>query len=394
MSGVAAGRERQAVVAALFVVACFAWGLAFYGLGFYLRSLHAQGWSLAMVSWLTLAFQAAATGLGFVVGPRIERHGPRPVFAVGAVALATAVFSIGRAQHLLTLAAAYLVLAIGWACLNTNPISATVIAWHPDGGARQLSVALTGASVGGIVGIPVLDRIDRAAGFATATSVAAVAVLAVLLPVALLVLRRPPAAPEPSSGSSPARPSAASIVRNRRFWAIAAPALLSVGAQVGFLVHQLTFLGETLSSGTAATIVSATAVAALAGRLLFAAMVARFGVRRSGAGFVAGQLLALVFLAAGPRDVVALALGSVVFGAGVGVLITMPPLLTRAGFPDVPFGAVFPFVSAAQQAGVALGPLVVSVAHGAAGGYRSACAVMAAAHTSALAVLLRGSRAD
>jgi cyanate permease len=79
---------------------------------------------------------------------------------------------------------------------------------------------------------------------------------------------------------------------------------------------------------------------------------------------------------------------SLVFGLGVGNLITFPPLLARAEFGARSFGTVFGIVGAATQAGVALGPGLMGVLHDALGSYRPAlwCLVMLEA-LAAVAVL-------
>ena len=128
------GRRAWLVVAALFVVAVFAWGLAFYSLGFYLRELHRrQGWSLSSLSWVTLLFYGAATLLTFVVSRVLATRGPRWVFTTGGgIARCTGVVVVGHVAARWQLMVGYLILAGGWASLNLYPISAVVLAWFPD----------------------------------------------------------------------------------------------------------------------------------------------------------------------------------------------------------------------------------------------------------------------
>ena len=57
--------------------------------------------------------------------------------------------------------------ATGWACLNSNPTSSTVLAWYGERSVTPLTVALTGASAGGIVMIPLLVWLNETVGFAT-----------------------------------------------------------------------------------------------------------------------------------------------------------------------------------------------------------------------------------
>ena len=167
--------RARGAVGGLFVIAVFAWGLGFYGLGFHLRNLHElRGWSLGTITSLTFGFHLAATALSFVVARAVERLGPRSVFVVGGLALGLGTAAIGRVGSLALLGCAYAVLSVGWACTNSNPISATVIAWYPERPGPPLTAALTGASIGGIVLIPALSELDNRFGFTTTLTIAAV----------------------------------------------------------------------------------------------------------------------------------------------------------------------------------------------------------------------------
>jgi hypothetical protein len=157
---------------------------------------------------------------------------------------------------------------------------------------------------------------------------------------------------------------------------------LSVGlalgllVQVGFLVHQLSILDETVSKGAAARIVAATTAAAMAGRLVFVALTARVSAAAAGAGFLVLQCVALLVLS-GARGTAASLLSSCLFGLGVGVLVVIAPLLTRSTFPLTAFTAVFPVVSVGYQVAIALGAPVVALGRDALGGYGPMLVVLA-----------------
>jgi len=380
------GRRGWGVVAAVFVVAVFAWGLGFYGLGLYLRELSFRfGWSVTAVSLVTFTFHLTATWLTFVVSGRLARHGPRPVFLVGAVALPLGTAAVGLVGSLWQLVPAYLVLAVGWACCNSNPISATVLAWFPERSGAPLSVALTGASVGGIALIPALDAAVRAHGLRTALPATAALALLVLLPLAGLVIRSPRSAtPRSATGESrpPFRP-----YRSARFWSLSLGLALGIAAQVGLLVHQLTYLDDGFSPGTGARLVALTTAAALAGRLVFVALVDRWAsATLLGCGFLAAQAAALALLAVS-RSVTVVTVASGLFGLGVGVLITIPPLLVRRSYPQVPFTTAFPVVNVGYQLAIATGPPLVAIARDLFDGYRPAFAALAVADIGAVALL-------
>jgi hypothetical protein len=368
-------------VAALFVVAMFAWGIAFYGLGFFLRELHdLRGWSVAALSWVTFAFYMAWTALNFVVSRWLGRRRPRRVFAAGAVTLAAAVLAIGHASGLGQLVGIYLVMAFGWACLSLTPISATVLWWFPDSSATPLTVALTGASVGGVVFVPLLDALARWYSFSVSLAVVAAMELVVVGWLALVVIRQPPsddgddgddageAVPAGTAGTTEHAPTAWWVLRRAEFWPLSTGLALGLLVQVGFLVHQLSILDDTVSKGAAARIVAATTAAAMAGRLAFVALTARVSAAGAGAGFLVLQSAALLLLAAA-RGPVASLLSSCLFGLGVGVLVVIAPLLTRSTFPLTAFTAVFPVVSVGYQVAIALGAPVVALGRDALGGY-------------------------
>ena len=81
---------------------------------------------------------------------------------------------------------------------------------------------------------------------------------------------------------------------------------------------------------------------------------------------------------------------SLVFGLGVGNLITFPPLLAREEFGQRSFGTVFGLVGAATQAGVALGPGLMGLLHDALGSYQTALWCLVALEGLAAASVLGG----
>ena len=374
------------VVAAMFTVATFSWGLTFYGLGFYLRELNElHGWSLTALSLVTFVFHLAATALSFPVSTAIARRGPRPVFITGAVTTTVTVAAIGVVEHLWQLTVIYLVMAIGWSCLSLNPISATVLAWHhSDRSGPPLTIALTGASAGGVLIIPLLARLNGRYGLRTTLVVAALAQLAVVGSLALTIVRFPTTASraEATGGSA-----AWHLLGRTRFWVLSAGLGLAIAAQVGFLVHQLSFLTTSLDPTTAAEIVALTTASGFAGRLIFIALTRRTSPLTAGLGFLTAQSAALATLSRDASTASTVGLASAVFGLGIGVIVTLPPLLTRTHFPREPFTSSFPLVNAAFSLAVALGAPLTALLHDTLDGYPATFLALAIADLAAVALL-------
>ena len=374
------------------VVALFAWGTAFYGLGFYLLRLHEiRGWSRAEISNIILLFYATAVILSFGVSKILARRGPRPVIATGALATGAALITMPHVGNLWLLVLVFLTLAVGWSAMNTNPISTTVVAWFP-GGQRELSTALIGASFGGILLIPLLGWADLQFGFTAAVTALGLACIVCVGAVALLVIDTPPGWTPSASSSKRADRMSWGLLKGRDFWVVGGALGLGVAVQGGFLVHQLSILGTTVSAERAAQVVGVATFAALVGRLGPIVIGDRVAPALVGASYLAIQALAMIGLAALPQTGTQLTLMSMVYGLGVGVLLTMPSLLTRTTYPDLPYTSAYPVVNLAFQVPLAIGAPTLAYLHDALGGYQPSMWVLAAADLVATVLLLQNHR--
>jgi MFS family permease len=387
------------VVAACGLIAACSWGLGFYGLGVYLEALHRlHGWPTSLISAaITTYYLVGALGL-LVVGAALERRGPAPVMVYGSVAMGAAVAALGWLREPWQLFAVLAVMGTAWACLSLTAITSAILPWFPDRSAPAVTLALTGASVGGMLFVPGLVAIGQARGFVALTAAGAAALFVVALPLAAFVVRHPgPTAraaarwtsrDEAAAGRAWSRRHA---LRSRRFWTLALSFGLALVAQVGFIVHQLAFLEPVLGPIQAALAVSATTVSALLGRVAAGALADRMDRRVLSAAIFAVQAAALAMMAASPSPV-ALFAGSVAFGLGVGNVITLPPLITHAEFGARSFATIFGMTSAAIQLGVAVGPGLVGVLRDVTGGYPPAIGVLATFDAVAVVGVLWGRR--
>lgn len=376
------------IVGALVVVAAFAWGTSFYGLGFYLFRLHdTRAWSLTALSNVVLIFYLAAVVLSFGVSKQLARRGPRPVMAVGAVAVGTALIAMPRVGDLASLVAVYLLLSLGWSCINANPISTTVMSWF-EHGQRELSIALVGASFGGMIIIPLLGAADARYGFTTAVTMLGIVTTMVVGAAALLVIDRPPVAAETPTPAIRADRMAWQIMGEVDYWILTTGFTFAIVVQGGFLVHQLSILSETTSAARAAQVVGVTTLAALVGRFGPIVVGTRIAPAVVGAGYLLVQAVALAVLGLFEHSTTLLTMMSMMFGLGVGVLITMPSLLTRTTYTDLPYTSAYPVVNLGFQLSLAAGAPALAWLHDSFGGYRPAMWVLAIADLGAVILLL------
>lgn len=383
------------VVTACGLIAACSWGLGFYGLGVYLEALHRlHGWPTSLISAaITMYYLVGALGLLLVSGA-IQRRGPAPVMMYGAVAMGAAVAGLGWIREPWQMFLVLAVMGTGWACLSTTGIAAALLPWFPERSGPAVTLALTGASVGGMAVVPGLVAVGQAWGFTALTAVGGAALFVIALPLAAFVVRHPGAAAATRSASSAQCDGGPVWTRRQvlhapQFWTLAVPFGLVLIAQVGFLVHQLSLLEPALGHLQAALVVSATTVSALVGRVAAGWLSDRMDRRVLSAAIFAVQAVALAVIAAPPARA-ALFAASVAFGLGVGNVITLPPLLAHAEFGARSFAVVFGMASAAMQIGVAFGPGLVGVLRDLTGGYGVAVGVLAALDAVAVAGVLWG----
>jgi MFS family permease len=387
------------IVAACMTVNMFGNALGLFGAGVYLKALsETRGWPLGQISGGVTLFLLTSAALMLPVGKTIGRFGPKPIVVVGAVSMAASVLGIGLARSIVEVYAAFAIMGIGWASLSATAIAAMLAPWFERHQGRAVSLASLGASLGGIVGVPVLLFGIAEIGLTLTTLVAAMTILGVLLPIAGFVLKRSPG----EMGLFPdGTPSATMPKQQSRAWTVRAaartPALWTVTAafsiamfvQIGFLTHQVAFLSSALSPGLVATTASATAIAALIGRLCLARYVDRIDQRVLSAAVFALAAASLCALGWLPAKWVLVA-GCLIFGLTVGNISILSAIIVRREFGAVSFGAVFGVASSIIQFATAFGPSFYGALREASLSYQSPLLIAAALDLVAAMIVLAG----
>lgn len=384
------------VVGCAFAVAFFGWGLGFYGPGIYMVALQRQhGWPTDVIaSAITLYYVAGALMIAGI-GRAFDRFGPRRTVIGGAFAMAAGVLVLSRVTASWQLPFAFLVMAAGWAAMGTAAVNGIVAPWFDRRRGLAVSLALNGASCGGVVMAPLLVALVDALGFRLALPVAAAGMLVLLIPLAAAVLRQP--RPDEREGGTSARAGAGPVppaapwrtfatLRSRAFVGVSLPFALGLLAQVGLLTHQVALLSPVLGVTGAGWAVSLTTAAAVAGRIGLGFVVDRLDVRLVSAGNFLVQVAGMACLAAGTPWL--LLAGCVLFGLGVGNLITFPALIVQREFPPAHFARVVGLVVAVNQFAFAFGPGLLGLLYEWTGGYGAALALCMALQGTAAAIVL------
>jgi MFS family permease len=388
------------VVVVCFAMALFGWGFGFYGHALYLAELQRlHGWPTGLIAGASTACYLMGAVLVAFVGDAMERLGPRRLVlgGIACMALSTALLPMITTPWQLYLV--YLAMAFGWAALGLGAITNLVGLWFHARRGLAISLALNGASCGGIVLAPILVLLTERIGFAAAMLWVNAAMLAVLLPLTLAWVGRPPArSPQQevrTRADAPAarRGSKRAALRSFRFWSVTAPFALALTAQVGFIVHQIAFLSPIMGLPGAGWAVAVTTTMAVIGRVGLGAIIDRLDQRRTSAASFASQAAAFIVMMQTENPAVMLA-ACAVFGFSVGNLITFPALIIQREFDAASFGMLIALLTAIVQFTYAFGPGVLGLVRDATGDYVAALAVCTALNLAAAAVILIRPAAD
>lgn len=364
--------EGWPVVGVCFVVATFAWGAGFYGQGIYLAELtRIHGWPASLISTATTCYYLFGSALVVFVSEAMRALGPRLFLIAGILCMALGTALVGYVTAPWQLFLLYGLFALGWAGTSLAAINTTLGLWFDRRRGMAISLALNGASCGGILGVPLLVGAIGRFGFAPALAGAAVVLVVVAVPL-ILIFVGPPPHPVAATDPAVAAPSAARIrseaFRTLSFWTIVMPFACVLMAQVGFIVHQISFLDPIIGRAQAGFAVSLMTVMAVVGRVGFGTVIDRLDQRKASAVSFASQAAALAVII-NTRDGAALLAASAVFGFTVGNAITLPALILQREFSAASFGVLVSLVSAMVQVAYAFGPGLVGLARDVTGSY-------------------------
>ena len=383
------------------IVAVVAWSFALYGPSVYINMLSQEHqWSIGVVSAaLTLSFLVNASVLS-LVGSTIAKYGPRPVMATGAAVMALGLGCLGQVTKLWQVYAAFACMGLGWSCLSTTSITATLAPWFDKHQGRAVSTAMLGASIGGIIGVPLLLSLIGSLGFAMAMLVVALIVLTTIWPLSLFVMRHRPQdlglQPDGAHSERSQHKVAERVwtrteaLQTRALRTIMLAFGLALLVQIGFLTHQVALLLPAIGQAATALCVTSAAVLSFGGRLLLARFSDRLDVRVIACGVLVQATFGLAIASIFSDQAWALVVGVLSYGLTAGNTTTLPPVIVRREFGAVSFGAVFGIAAMLIQIMSAMGPAFFGVLHDLSGGYQLPLGLAAILNVVAAIVIMTG----
>ncbi|TMJ05266.1 MAG: MFS transporter [Alphaproteobacteria bacterium] len=353
------------------------WGFGLYGHSVYLAELQRlHGWPPSLIAGASTATYLLNACLVIFTSNALARFGARRFVLFGVAALATAIVLLALAREPWQVYAAYLAMSFGWLGLGLVTIPTIISQWFTRRRGLAISLALNGASFGGIVVAPALVGLIAFTGFTDAMLIAAAVMVAILVPAVLLWVPSQAATPVPPVSAAPAW-TRRDALTSLPFWTVSGPFALALVAQVAFIVHQIAFMEPIVGRAQAALSVSVMTTFAVIGRLTLGAVVDRLDPRWISSVSMFSQAIAL-FCMTRTGDSALLLACCAAYGFSVGNIITLPALIVQREFPPAAFGMVLGLSTALGTFAGALGPGLIGLIRAAAGDYTAALMVCVA----------------
>jgi len=271
-------------------------GLLHHAFGGYLAVLQDdRGWNKTQLSGAAALQQMESAIIGPALGWIMDRFGPQGLIRLGVVMFGLGFMALSFIDSLLEFYAAFIVIALGSSMCGFFPINVALINWFERWRARALSALSLGLAIGGI-SVPIVGWSLVHFGWRATAFGSGVFAIAVGLPLALVMRRRPEdygetvdgfsyppgtAAPRPDPALSSQDFTAREALRTPAFWLLSLGhgfALLVVGAvNVHAIAHMKESLGYTV--GAAALVITLVTLFQICGVMLGWAIGDRFEKR-------------------------------------------------------------------------------------------------------------------
>ncbi|GJM14038.1 MAG: MFS transporter [Pseudohongiella sp.] len=373
------------IVFAIMAQLTFTSGLSFYNHAIYLNALAANpNFDVQTASFAVSLFFLSGGITGLFVAKWVQDYDPRICITAGAVISCIALSSLGFVKEVWQLYLAFMLFGVGFSASSLIPATTLVTRWFRRKRAMALSIASTGLSLGGVILTPLCVLLVEALGFQLAALLMGVLYLVGVIPITWIWLRGSPesmglqadgAVPLAGAGSvavgleipDNGRESGSDGITFRQargtrfFWGASVAYIFLMMAQVGGIAHQYGLAREMLSESQTALAVAILPIASIIGRLIGGWLIDRMSIRLFAIGMMILQALSLSLLALGV-NVFTLCIGLALFGATVGNLLMLQPLLIAEAFGIREYARIFAVANLMSSWGTAAGPAVLGIA--------------------------------
>ncbi|MDA1241403.1 MAG: MFS transporter [Chloroflexi bacterium] len=390
-----------------FIASIVSTGLHAYTLSVFMVPMSEDlGWTRTDLSFGQTVSTICSGVVAFWVGPLLDRHGGRVLMVVGAIAMGVGFAMLGQVQELWQY---YLVKGVlvtaGAACAGSLVMNVALSNWFIRRRGIAIAIGAMGVSVAAIVAPIVCTALIEAYGWRTAWVLTGAGIPLVIVPLALLVMRRRPEdhglLPDGGPGvraTSKAREASMALqsvvwtrreaMRTRTLWMLVATfSLVSVGLSA-ILLHLISsFLDRGLTPGQAASAFGMSGAAGLISKPLWGIALDRLNTARCAAAefLLLGGGLGAVIVA---DDLLWLHASVFLLGIGIGGTSTVQEVVWADYFGRATIGMIRGLTRPFMVLASAGGPIFASVAFDVRGSYEIAFMFFIATFVCAAVVIL------
>lgn len=356
------------IVAACFLVLFMLWGMVFNTFPVFLKPIaEDMGWGRGALAGALLAGSLGAALTAPLAGVVIDRSGVRSVMLTGTFTMGLALLGGSRLASLWHLYAVFGCIGCGLMCATVIPCSLLISNWFVGRRGAAMSGAFVGTSVGGMVMSPVANWAIVNYGWRTAFACSGLAILVLVTPVILLVIRTHPSEiglePYGDGNGVTSGVEQASGLNLRQalsvpaFWQIAAVMLLVGLATTGVGTHCVAYLTDVGHSPARAAFAWSVVMGAMAlGKLTFGPISDRWGpsIAMGGASAMIAVSIGILMVAKPFWVVLAFA---TTHGFAVGAPLVVFPLLIGEHLGMRHFATIYGVLNVVSTVGAAAGPV-------------------------------------
>ncbi len=318
------------------------------------------------------------------LGASIDRFSLKRMMLISACSLGFGFFALSLINGIWQMPFIYGVfMSISSVILGPLSASTLLARWFSKKRGLAMGLAATGTSIGGFLFPPLLQFLIDSFEWRTAFQLLAGVILLILVPLITLVACDWPAqknlfpdgedAPSEQSSSSangPSYDSAAAIMRERNFWAIAAVMGILFSTYTMLLSNLAPFaIGSGASPEQAARLISIIAIMGLIGKLLFGTIADRIDLR-FGLGGSAGLLVIALLCYLGNDNFNLLLAGSALAGLAAGGMLPVWGSLMAQAFGINNYGRVMGMMNPVTMPLIILSPPLAGAIYDRTGSYQ------------------------
>ena len=395
------------IVAGVFFANWLGAGIGLPMFGQFLKPMSSElGWTRTVTTVPIVARQVINLLINPIIGPMLDRYGPRYLMAAGAIVMGLATMLMSQVNSFWQFFLFFGVMgAIGQAGLSHVVTNSTLAKWFVRRRGRATGISAAGINVGEVVMAPLVLALIATIGWRGAWVVMGVLPWLIVVPTSWLWMRRQPedmglspdgdastnerdAAVQGGARLEEHSWTAAEAFRTPTLWALIVATNLAGIAVSGVLLHQIPFLTDQgLSTTIAAFSLTTYAVFAIPSKLVWGFLAERFHIRYLTAASLLGSAAGLLVLMGADSNVEAIAFG-VVYGSTRGAWAVVQSLVWADYFGRGFLGAIRGYVSPFQLLATVGGPIFAAYVFDETGSYMFALWTFFAAYLLAAALVL------